>query len=219
MIKLTLNKEQLLFSKVLQITESIKDASNRLTSLYINIFRQNYDASTIEMVKIKGVYEKIALVREDIVSMLYGEAFLPDFKESMMMLTQSLYETMKAIKDSGRAISSRKPDEKLCKILQENLLSYLSTISEASEKLVTMISLLQKDIGEAVKVGKEIQLLERNGDEIKDSLIQRLYESEKDSDIISILQLKDVIIFLDDILDNMEETSLSIETLYATLKS
>jgi len=219
MIKLTLNKEQLLFSKVLQIAESIKDASNRLTSLYINIFKQNYDASTMEMVKIKGIYEKIALVREDIVSMLYGEAFLPDFKESMMMLTQSLYETMKAIKDSGRAISSRKPDEKLCKILQENLLSYLSTISEASEKLVEMISLLQKDIGEAVKVGKEIQLLERNGDDIKDGLIQRLYESEKDSDIISILQLKDVIIFLDDILDNMEETSLSIETLYATLKS
>ncbi|AWR94186.1 DUF47 domain-containing protein [Acidianus brierleyi] len=219
MIKLTLNKEQLLFSKVLQIAESIKDASNRLTSLYINIFKQNYDASTMEMVKIKGIYEKIALVREDIVSMLYGEAFLPDFKESMMMLTQSLYETMKAIKDSGRAISSRKPDEKLCKILQENLLSYLSTISEASEKLVEMISLLQKDIGEAVKVGKEIQLLERNGDNIKDGLIQRLYESEKDSDIISILQLKDVTIFLDDILDNMEETSLSIETLYATLKS
>jgi uncharacterized protein Yka (UPF0111/DUF47 family) len=219
MIKLTLNKEQILFSKVLQIAENIKDSSNRLTSLYVNIFRQNYDASTMEMVKIKGIYEKIALIREDIVSMLYGEAFLPDFKESMMMLTQSLYETMKAIKDSGRAISSRKPDEKLCKILQENLLSYLSTISEASEKLVTMISLLQKDLGEAVKVGKEIQLLERNGDDIKDALIQRLYESERDSDIISILQLKDVIIFLDDILDNMEETSLSIETLYATLKS
>lgn len=219
MIKLTLNKEQILFSKVLQIAENIREGTNRLTSLYESVFRRNYNDALAEMVKIKGIYERIALIREEVVSMIYGEAFLPDFKESMMMLTQSLYETMKAIKDSGRAISSRRPDEKLCTALQNNIMIYLSTISEASEKLVTMISLLQKDVGEAVKIGKEIQLLERNGDDIKDALIQRLYEIEKDSDIISILQMKDVVIFLDDILDSMEESTLSIETLYATLKA
>ncbi len=219
MIKLTLNREQILFSKVLRIAENIKEGTNRLTSLYENVFRRNYNDALADMVKIKGIYEGIGLIREEVVSMIYGEAFLPDFKESMMMLTQSLYETMKAIKDSGRAMSSRRPDEKLFSVLQSNIMIYLSTIGDASEKLVTMISLLQKDVAEAVKVGKEIQLLERNGDDIKDALIQRLYEVEKESDIISILQMKDVITFLDDILDGMEESSLSIETLYVTLKA
>lgn len=219
MLKFSINKEELLFSKLLEIAENIKDSTSLLNSLYLDIFNTNYPDATAKMVKIKGIYERIAMIREDIISMLYGEAFLPDFKESMLTLTQSLYEIMKSIKDAGRAITSRKPDEKLCSTLQSNFVSYLSLIQDGAEKLVLMISLLKKDIKEAIRIGKEIQLIERNGDEIKDLMIQRLYENEKESDIISILQLKDVITFLDDILDGMEDSTLSVETLYATLKS
>lgn len=219
MLKFSINKEELLFSKLLEIAENIKDSTSLLNSLYLDIFNTNYQNATAKIVKIKGIYERIALIREDIISMLYGEAFLPDFKESMLTLTQSLYEIMKSIKDAGRAITSRKPDEKLCATLQSNFVSYLSLIQDGAEKLVLMISLLKKDIKEAIRIGKEIQLIERNGDEIKDLMIQRLYENEKESDIISILQLKDVITFLDDILDGMEDSTLSVETLYATLKS
>ncbi|MFP3164654.1 MAG: DUF47 family protein [Acidianus sp.] len=219
MLKFSINKEELLFSKLLEIAENIKDSTSLLNSLYLDIFNTNYPDATATMVKIKGIYERIALIREDIISMLYGEAFLPDFKESMLTLTQSLYEIMKSIKDAGRAITSRKPDEKLCTTLQSNFVSYLSLIQDGAEKLVLMISLLKKDIKEAIRIGKEIQLIERNGDEIKDLMIQRLYENEKESDIISILQLKDVITFLDNILDGMEDSTLSVETLYATLKS
>ncbi|AEE94983.1 DUF47 domain-containing protein [Acidianus hospitalis] len=219
MLKFSINKEELLFSKLLEIAENIKDSTSLLNSLYLDIFNTNYPDATAKMVKIKGIYERIAMIREDIISMLYGEAFLPDFKESMLTLTQSLYEIMKSIKDAGRAITSRKPDEKLCTTLQSNFVSYLSLIQDGAEKLVLMISLLKKDIKEAIRIGKEIQLIERNGDEIKDLMIQRLYENEKESDIISILQLKDVITFLDDILDGMEDSTLSVETLYATLKS
>lgn len=219
MLKFSINKEELLFSKLLEIAENIKDSTSLLNSLYLDIFNTNYQNATAKMVKIKGIYERIALIREDIISMLYGEAFLPDFKESMLTLTQSLYEIMKSIKDAGRAITSRKPDEKLCATLQSNFVSYLSLIQDGAEKLVLMISLLKKDIKEAIRIGKEIQLIERNGDDIKDLMIQRLYENEKESDIISILQLKDVITFLDNILDGMEDSTLSVETLYATLKS
>ncbi|BDC18037.1 DUF47 family protein [Acidianus sp. HS-5] len=219
MLKFSINKEELLFSKLLDIAENIKDSTSMLNSVYLDIFNSNYNDATTLVVKIKGVYERIGLIREDIISMLYGEAFLPDFKESMLTLTQSLYEVMKSIKDAGRAITSRKPDEKLCSTLQTNFISYLSLIQDGAEKLVLMISLLKNDIKEAIRVGKEIQVIERNGDDIKDLMIQRLYENEKESDIISVLQLKDAITFLDDILDGMEDSTLSVETLYATLKS
>ncbi|MEM3301808.1 MAG: DUF47 family protein [Thermoplasmata archaeon] len=90
---------------------------------------------------------------------------------------------------------------------------------EGGEKLTEMISYMKTDMKEAIRIGKEIQLLERNGDDIKDVLIQKLYDSEGIADVISVLQFKDVIIFMDDILDYMEEATLSIETLYATLKA
>lgn len=219
MLKLNINKEELILSKLLEIAENIKDSVSLLNSLYLDVFNGNYSSANVKMIKIKGLYERIALIREEVLSMLYGEAFLPDFKESMLTLAQSLYETIKSVKDAGRAITSRKPDEKLLNALKPNFVSYLSLIQEASEKLVLMISLLKKDIKEAIRIGKEIQLIERNGDEIKDLMMQRLYENEKESDIISVLQLKDVITFLDDILDGMEDSKLSVETLYATLKS
>lgn len=219
MIKLSINKEELLFSKLLDIAENIKSAVHELNSLYLDIFAGKHNEALSKSIKIKGIYERVGFIREDIVSMLFGEAFLPDFKESMLMLTQSLYETIKAVKDAGRAITSRKVDNNLCKSLENNFIQYLSLVQEASEKLVLMISYLPKDINEAIKIGKEIQLIERNGDDIKDMMIQKIYEIEKNSDIISILQMKDIITFIDDILDNMEESTLSVETLYATLKS
>ncbi|BCS94011.1 DUF47 domain-containing protein [Metallosphaera javensis (ex Sakai et al. 2022)] len=219
MIKFTINKEEILFSKTLEMTKNINDAILRLNELVRKVIKGDREGVMSEVIRIKAIYERVAMIREEIVSMLYGEAFLPDFKESMMMLNQALYNTIKAIKDSGRAISSRKPNEGLLKALSDGLLTYLSTVIEGGEKLTEMISYMKTDMKEAIRIGKEIQLLERNGDDIKDVLIQKLYDSEGIADVISILQFKDVIIFMDDILDYMEEATLSIETLYATLKA
>lgn len=219
MLKFSINKEEVIFSKTFEIAKSIDESILKLQDLVKKVLEGDRGSLSADLVKIKAIYERVAMTREEVVSLLYGEAFLPDFKESMMMLNQALYNTIKAVKDSARAISSRRPDGELLKALGEGLQTYLSTILEAGEKLVTMVSLMKSDMREAIRVGKEIQLLERNGDDIKDVLIEKLYEAEKSTDIISLLQLKDVVIFMDDILDYMEEASLSIETLYATLKA
>lgn len=219
MLKFSINKEEVIFSKTFEIAKSIDESILKLQDLVKKVLEGDRGSLSADLVKIKAIYERVAMTREEVVSLLYGEAFLPDFKESMMMLNQALYNAIKAVKDSARAISSRRPDGELLKALGEGLQTYLSTILEAGEKLVTMVSLMKSDMREAIRVGKEIQLLERNGDDIKDVLIEKLYEAEKSTDIISLLQLKDVVIFMDDILDYMEEASLSIETLYATLKA
>jgi uncharacterized protein Yka (UPF0111/DUF47 family) len=218
-LKFSINKEEVIFSKTFEIAKSIDESILKLQDLVKKVLEGDRGSLSADLVKIKAIYERVAMTREEVVSLLYGEAFLPDFKESMMMLNQALYNAIKAVKDSARAISSRRPDGELLKALGEGLQTYLSTILEAGEKLVTMVSLMKSDMREAIRVGKEIQLLERNGDDIKDVLIEKLYEAEKSTDIISLLQLKDVVIFMDDILDYMEEASLSIETLYATLKA
>lgn len=219
MIKFKLNKEEELFSKLVKMGEDLKLACETLRQLFIGALNNDEDVVNSSLVKIKTITERIAMSREEILSIIYGGAFLPDFKEAMVMLTQALYQTSSAIKDSGRAISSRRPAEKCLVNMRESILSYLSTINEAADRLVNMLSKLSTNIAEALKVGKEIQMLERSGDELKDLLISKLYSMEKDIDIITILQMRDVIFFLDDILDFMEDATLSIEVLYATLKS
>lgn len=219
MIKIKINKEQELFDKLVKIGEDIKSSCDTLKQLFNGVFSNNDDAINGNLVRIKTITEKIAMNREEVLELLYGGAFLPDFKEAMVMLVQALYHTSTSIKDSARAIASRKPSEKCVISIRESLIAYLALIEEASEKLIQMLSSLSRDLQEALKIGKEIQMLERAGDEMKDTLIGKLYDLEKEIDMVTILQMRDVIFFLDDILDGMEDATLSIEVLYATLKA
>lgn len=219
MIKFRINKEEELFEKLVRMGEDIKVACEALKSLVQGVVYYNEDLISSNIVKIKTVTEKISMNREEVLELLYGGAFLPDFKEAMVMLTQALYHTGASIKDSARSLASRKPSEKCVVSIKESLTSYLAIIIEASEKLITLLSTLSKDMQEALKIGREIQMLERAGDDMKDNLISKLYELEKEIDLVTILQMRDVIFFLDDILDSMEDATLSVEILYATLKA
>jgi uncharacterized protein Yka (UPF0111/DUF47 family) len=94
----------------------------------------------------------------------------------------------------------------------------LAVITEASARLVLMISYLSTNVEEAIRISKEIQGLERQGDEIKDAILMAVYGQEA-MDSISVMQLRDFILFLDNILDGMEEASLHVEMFYITMKS
>lgn len=157
--------------------------------------------------------------REEIMSMLYKEPFLPDFKESMLKITQALYDVTKAIKDSARALTMRNVNCEVLKRVDGHILKYLGVVVEASVKLTLMISLLKDNVQESLKISKEIQNLERLGDEVKDLLIEEIYKADNVSDLISIIQMKDFILSLDDALDSMEEAAIGVELFYVTLKS
>ncbi|MEM0090998.1 MAG: DUF47 domain-containing protein [Saccharolobus sp.] len=220
MFKLRLNnKEEEIFERLTYTTELIEEAIKILQSEVEAVRKGNYDQIPNHLIKIKSLHEKAGMLREEILSMLYGEAFLPDFKESMVMLTQSLFDTLSAVKDASRALGSRKINPKCMTALYDMLNTYLALVSEASSKMHELSIRLGEDMEASLKIGREIQAMEREGDEIKDTLLQRLYEIEKEVDIISILQMKDIILFIDDILDSLEDATLSVEIFYSTLKS
>ncbi|WP_338604594.1 DUF47 domain-containing protein [Sulfolobus tengchongensis] len=213
------NKEEEVFERLTYTTELIGEAVKILQSEMEYVRRGSYDQIPTHLIKIKSLHEKAEIIREEILSTLYGEAFLPDFKESMVMLTQALFNTLSSVKDAARALGSRKIDPKCMNVLAEMLNTYLALVNEATVKIHELSRYLSSDMEAALKIGREIQAMEREGDDIKDALLQRLYEIEKEVDIISILQMKDIILFIDDILDSLEDATLSIEVFYATLKA
>ncbi|BCU66660.1 phosphate transport regulator [Sulfolobales archaeon HS-7] len=214
-----ITREDEIFKRLLAISVSLKEMSSSLRSLYMGVRNGDKNDSIGNSVRIRSAYERVAMEREDVMSLLFGEAFLPDFKESMVMLTQSLYYTSKAIKDTARAYVTRRVSEKCLQSMGDQMEAYLVIVSEATSKMVDVVNSLNHDIRRAIKLGREIQMLERNGDEIKDTLLLKLYEIESEIDVVSLLQFKDIILFTDDILDNLEEGTVSVEVLYATLKS
>lgn len=218
LIKLKQSKEQVVFDKLTSISADIRDSIELLRTFFKEYLNGNDDQTHLIFTRIKSISDRAAAIREEIVSLLYGEPFLPDFKETMLNLTRALNDVIKALKDSARSLMIRRVNPALLMKIREQTLSYLAVITEASARLVLMISYLSTNVEEAIRISKEIQGLERQGDEIKDALLMAVYGQEA-MDSISVMQLRDFILFLDNILDGMEEASLHVETFYITMKS
>ncbi|MCQ4342428.1 MAG: DUF47 family protein [Sulfolobaceae archaeon] len=218
MIKLKQSKEQVVFDKLTSISADIRDSIELLRTFFKEYLNGNDDQTHLIFTRIKSISDRAAAIREEIVSLLYGEPFLPDFKETMLNLTRALNDVIKALKDSARSLMIRRVDPAMLMKIREQTLSYLAVITEASARLVLMISYLSTNVEEAIRISKEIQGLERQGDEIKDAILMAVYGQEA-MDSISVMQLRDFILFLDNILDGMEEASLHVETFYITMKS
>ncbi|MCQ4407023.1 MAG: DUF47 family protein [Sulfolobaceae archaeon] len=218
LIKLKQSKEQVVFDKLTSISADIRDSIELLRTFFKEYLNGNDDQTHLIFTRIKSISDRAAATREEIVSLLYGEPFLPDFKETMLNLTRALNDVMKALKDSARSLMIRRVNPAMLMKIREQTLSYLAVITEASARLVLMISYLSTNVEEAIRVSKEIQGLERQGDEIKDAILMAVYGQEA-MDSISVMQLRDFILFLDNILDGMEEASLHVETFYITMKS
>jgi len=218
LIKLKQSKEQVVFDKLTSISADIRDSIELLRTFFKEYLNGNDDQTHLIFTRIKSISDRAAAIREEIVSLLYGEPFLPDFKETMLNLTRALNDVMKALKDSARSLTIRRVNPEMLMKIREQTLSYLAVITEASARLVLMISYLSTNVEEAIRISKEIQGLERQGDEIKDAILMAVYGQEA-MDSISVMQLRDFILFLDNILDGMEEASLHVETFYITMKS
>ena len=218
MIKLKQSKEQVVFDKLTSISADIRDSIELLRTFFKEYLNGNDDQTHLIFTRIKSISDRAAAIREEIVSLLYGEPFLPDFKETMLNLTRALNDVIKALKDSARSLMIRRANPAMLMKIREQTLSYLAVITEASARLVLMISYLSTNVEEAIRISKEIQGLERQGDEIKDAILMAVYGQEA-MDSISVMQLRDFILFLDNILDGMEEASLHVETFYITMKS
>jgi predicted phosphate transport protein (TIGR00153 family) len=218
LIKLKQSKEQVVFDKLTSISADIRDSIELLRTFFKEYLNGNDDQTHLIFTRIKSISDRAAAIREEIVSLLYGEPFLPDFKETMLNLTRALNDVIKALKDSARSLMIRRANPAMLMKIREQTLSYLAVITEASARLVLMISYLSTNVEEAIRISKEIQGLERQGDEIKDAILMAVYGQEA-MDSISVMQLRDFILFLDNILDGMEEASLHVETFYITMKS
>jgi len=218
LIKLKQSKEQVVFDKLTSISADIRDSIELLRTFFKEYLNGNDDQTHLIFTRIKSISDRAAAIREEIVSLLYGEPFLPDFKETMLNLTRALNDVIKALKDSARSLMIRRVNPAMLMKIREQTLSYLAVITEASARLVLMISYLSTNVEEAIRISKEIQGLERQGDEIKDAILMAVYGQEA-MDSISVIQLRDFILFLDNILDGMEEASLHVETFYITMKS
>ncbi len=215
------DRERDVLQMIIEQTTIVRNSIFLLEDLLEKLKSGDWGYAIEKSLEIDREEHKTDVKREEIATKIFKEAYMPDFREAVLMLIEKIDEVMDSIKDTARIITQRKFDEKiLLSVLEPEFTAYVKLCVKAIETMFMSVSKLTINIDEAIKFINDIKSLEVQVDEIKILLVKRLYNlDEKTHSILTILQIKDIILFIDNIVDNAEDVGDILQLLYFTMRS
>lgn len=146
-------------------------------------------------------------------------AFLAGMREDFLQLMEKIDDMMDALKDAGRIMAQMKLDPRAFRCFYEDpsrsVDVYIQKIGQSVDALVQSLQLLESDINKGLKQALAIEAFEEEADTIKLHLINSLFANKDNIDVLTLLQLRDFILWLDNVADASEDASNIIVTLVA----
>ncbi|MEM3832267.1 MAG: DUF47 family protein [Thermoprotei archaeon] len=214
------SKEYDILRMIVEQAIIVRDSIFLLDDLFQKLKSGDWGYAIEKSLEIAREEHKTDVKREEIATKIFKEAYMPDFRETILMLTEKIDEVMDSIKDTSRIMTQRKFDEKILSILEPELSAYVKLCVKAIETMYFSVSKLIANIDESIKLIDEIKSLEVQVDEMKMLLMKRIYNmDEKVISVLTLLQIKDIILFMDNIVDNAEDVGDVLQLLYFAVKS
>ncbi len=196
-----------------------RDAVRGLKELYLTLRDGRWGEALEKAYEIAMLEREADSVREEVAAKIFGEAWLPEFREAIMMLIEDIDNVADSAKDVARILTHRKFNTAILNRLEPDLEVYVGMAVRAGDLIAESIRILPKDMNAAVKTAKKIEEIEMKVDEVKMMLLSRLYELEDEANILTLLQIKDVILFIDNLVDKAEDFSDTMELVYLSFKA
>ena len=150
------------------------------------------------------------LHRDAVVAISQG-AFFSGTREDFLELMEENDVVADAAQNAARILAESPVDPKSFLILYEE---DGTTVGDLFAKLLTAVRLveesvraLETDAEVAVSKSLLVERAEEEGDEIKNRLIRRIFAHKSDLEVLTLLQLRDFVLKLDDIADAAEDSS------------
>jgi len=198
-------KEQEAFKALARHAVSVCETARMLSELFQALSK--YDHALIEKIAKKiGAQEYEAdKCRRKFESGLYEGAFLPLFRSDLFNLAERTDTVADEVKHVGRAIARR---EKLCVELKKaakkdkkirTLIDGLGTLAakviETVERLTDAVKALETNVEKASVLAEQTSKLEEDVDVIEDQLTRNIYDLERSLDVVTVLQLRDIVMW------------------------
>jgi predicted phosphate transport protein (TIGR00153 family) len=167
-----------------------------------------------------GELETIAdgLHRDAVVAISQG-AFFSGTREDFLELMEEDDEIADATQNAARIIAESPIDPKSFQVLYKE---GEPTVDDLFTKLISAVRLLEDsvraletDAEVAVSKSLLVERAEEEGDEIKNHLIKSIFAHKSELEVLTLLQLRDFVLKLDDIADAAEDSSDLVITLVA----
>lgn len=130
-------------------------------------------------------------------------AFFSDLRGDFIKLFESIDNIADAAKDSSKVMARVKLDEFISELSkkEKSLSLFLNKIVECVEILKEAIISLDKDINAVIEKSIKVKELEEEADDLKWKLMEAIFSQKYRKDLLSLFELKELILTLDEIAD------------------
>ena len=161
--------------------------------------------------EIVSKYESMAddIHREALIQIAQG-AFFAGMREDFLDLIEQVDDIADASQDAARAIAEAPIEPKILEWLQNadpTLRQLVDCIDRCVTTLVQSVEFLRTNAKLAVNNSLEVEKAEEAADEIKSELISRLSTHRQNMDALTYIQVKEMILKLDEVADAAENCS------------
>jgi len=150
------------------------------------------------------------LHRDAVLAISQG-AFFSGTREDFLELMEENDEIADATQNAARILAESPIDSHSFQILFEEpkatIADLFSTLQSSVQLVGESITSLQTDAEVAVSKSLLVERAEEEADEIKNRLIRRIFHHKSDLDVLTLLQLRDFVLKLDEIADAAEDSS------------
>jgi len=175
-------------------------------------------AKTGDWASVEGVSDEIArletladgLHREAVTAISQG-AFFSGTREDFLALMEENDEVADAAKDAARILAECPIDQRSFLILYEEpngtVADLFNTLRACVLHLAESIKSLEENAELVVSKSLLVERSEEERDDIKNRLIKRIFTHRDDLEVLTLLQLRDFVLKLDEVADAAEDSS------------
>lgn len=217
-MKRLLGRFQLVGRKERRVLELISDHFRTVVKTVQQLEPLLESAKAGDWTSLQRISDKVAeletiadgLHRDAVVAISQG-AFFSGTREDFLELMEENDEVADAAQNAARILAESPIDQRSFLILYEEpkatLYDLFTTLQSSVLLLEDSIRSLESDTEVAVSKSLLVERAEEDADEIKNRLIKRIFSHKSDIEVLTLLQLRDFVLKLDEIADAAEDSS------------
>jgi predicted phosphate transport protein (TIGR00153 family) len=188
----------------------VQRCANELKNMVDSVEQMNWVLVKSQS-EIVSRYESMAddLHREAVIQIAQG-AFFAGMREDFLDLIEEVDDIADASQDAARAIAEAPIESRILEYLQKGdptIRQLVDCVDRCVTILVESVESLRTNAELAVNKSLEVEKAEETADQIKSELISRLSTRRQKMDALTYLQVKEIILKLDEVADAAENCS------------
>lgn len=206
-------KEKEVIEKIINLSFKTVEATLALKEYFSCYFSESCDRMTEFFSAIKRIEHEADEIRRYIISETYKGLFLPDMREVIHSLSESIDKIVNKCESVSKIIDYQRPN--IPKDLRDMIFSQLECSINAAKSFYNSVKELFNNIDNVTPLILEVEKLEHEEDIVEERLLKEIFLL--DIHLSEKMQLKELVINIGDIVDRTEDASDVLEVLLLKL--